>query len=335
LAHGNLRDGDAVVTSHGLIFYVVGYEHPEDRYHSILKYVPEELAEELGLDWVDIRWEMGGTNLYRPRELYSPGAYGSLIEAFRRSYPEYLLLSERLGRLLVTVPRRLIKEVYMPSRQLTKICRMGARDRFEERALELIGLLSQATGVPQGFFGVHGSISLGTSHEGSDVDLSIYGTSNFRRVKAALAELEEEGRLTLSRNNRVDAKRLNRGVFRGDRFVINATRRFSEIERRRRTYWPLGPVELECTCVSDEEAVFRPAIYKVSGCRPLGDDVLQLQGVSEMVSMIGRQRDLVRPGETMRARGVLEQVFEGDEAVHLRVFVGSALPGEYLDWVDP
>jgi hypothetical protein len=79
LAHGNLRDGDAVVTSHGLIFYVVGYEHPEDRYHAILKYVPENLAEELGLDWVDIRWEMGGTTLFRPRELYSPEAYGRLI----------------------------------------------------------------------------------------------------------------------------------------------------------------------------------------------------------------------------------------------------------------
>ncbi len=334
MAHGNLRDGDAVVTSHGLIFYVVGYEHPEDRYHAILKYVPENLAEELGLDWVDIRWEMGGTTLYRPMELYSPEAYRKLIEAFRRSYPEYLLLSERLGRWLVTVPRRLIKEAYMPSRQLTRIRRRGARDRFEENALELIGLLSQAAGVPHGFFGVHGSISLGTSHEGSDVDLSVYGASNFRKVKAALAELEE-GRLTLSKGDRVDAKRLNRGVFQGDRFVINATRRFSEIEKRRRVYKPLGPIELECTCVSDNEAVFRPAIYKVFKCRPLGDCGLQLQGVSEVVSMIGRQRDLVRPGETMRARGVLEQVFEGDEAVHLRVLVGSALPGEYLDWVDP
>ncbi|MDH5792854.1 MAG: hypothetical protein OEZ44_11800, partial [Candidatus Bathyarchaeota archaeon] len=67
----------------------------------------------------------------------------------------------------------------------------------------------------------------------------------------------------------------------------------------------------------------------------LGDSGPRLQGVSEVVSMIGRQRDLVRPGETMRARGVLEQVFEGDEAAHLRVVVGSALPGEYLDWVDP
>lgn len=335
MAHGNLRDGDAVVTSHGLIFYVVGYEHPEDRYHAILKYVPEDLAEELGLDWVEIRWEMGGTTLYRPRELYSPEAYGRLVEALRRFCPDYLFLSKRLGRWLVTVPRRFIKEVYIPSRQLTRIRRRGARDRFEERALEFIGLLSRASGMPQGFFGVHGSISLGTSHEGSDVDLSVYGASNFRRVKTALAKLEEEGVLTLSKGDRVDAKRLNRGVFQGDRFVINATRLFSEIERRRRTYQPLGPVELECTCISDVEAVFRPAVYRVSDCGPLGDGGPQLQGVSEVVSMIGRQRDLVRPGEVMRARGVLEQVFEWGEAVHIRVFVGSALPGEYLDWVDP
>jgi len=37
-----LRDGDAVVTVHGFIFYVFGYDHPGDRYHGFLKYVPEK-----------------------------------------------------------------------------------------------------------------------------------------------------------------------------------------------------------------------------------------------------------------------------------------------------
>jgi predicted nucleotidyltransferase len=271
LAYHNLRDGDAVVTSHGLVFYVVGYEHPGDRYHAILKYVPEGLAERLNLDWVNIRWNMRGTTLYRPRELYSPETYLRLVEAFRRSFPEYLLHSKQLGRWVVA---------------------------------------------------------------GSDIDLSVYGASHFREVKKALVKLESEGELDLHRVDRVDAKRLNRGVFRGERFMVNATRQFSEIERRRRAYRPIGPVEVECRCVSDERAVFRPAVYKVAGCEAIGDSEPIMHEVSEVVSMIGRHRYTVEAGETIRARGILEEVVEGACAWH-RVFVGSALPGEYLDWLGP
>lgn len=334
MAYHNLRDGDAVVTSHGLIFYVVGYEHPCERYHAILKYVPEGLAERLDLDWVDIRWNMGGTTLYRPKELYSPEAYLKLVEAFRRSFPEYLFHSDQLGRWVMTVPRGLVIGVYRPSRQLMRIARRGAEDRFEERALELIGLLSSATGITRGFFGVHGSISLGTSHEGSDIDLSVYGASHFREVRRALIKLESEGALELNREDRINAKRLNRGVFRGERFVVNATRRFSEIERRCLAPRPMGPVEVECKCVSDDGAVFRPAVYKVAGCEAVGDSEPLTHEVSEIVSMIGRHRYTVEAGETIRVRGVLEEVVEGPRAWH-RVFVGSALPGEYLDWLGP
>ena len=50
----SLRDGDAVVTVHGFIFYVFGYEHPGDRYHGFLKYVPEEHGATFDLDWLDV-----------------------------------------------------------------------------------------------------------------------------------------------------------------------------------------------------------------------------------------------------------------------------------------
>jgi len=267
MAYGNLRDGDAVVTDHGFVFYVFGYEHPCDRYYGFLKYVPEEHAGLFDLEWLDIRWVMRGTTLLRPRELYSPGSHRRLVEAFRRSFPEFLNFSDQLGRWMVTVPWSRISEVYKPSRQLTLLARRGASDPLEEDALALIELLSGAAGVPRGFFGIHGSISLGTHHEGSDIDISVYGASNFRRVKSALAGLEEGGLLSLKRGTRIDGKRLNRGSYRGKDFVVNATRRFSEIPRRRLLYRPLGTVEVECLCASAEESVFRPAIYEVEDCK--------------------------------------------------------------------
>jgi len=331
---GSLRDGDAVVTVDGLIFYVFGYEHPADRYHGFLKYVPEESAESFDVDWLDIRWRKGSTTLVRPRELYSPEAYPRLIESFRRSFPEYLHHSEQLDRWMITIPRDLIAEVYQPDQQLKKMMERGASDPLEEKALELIGLLSDASGLRTRFFGVHGSISLGTSHPGSDIDLSVYGSAQYRSVKQALTELEDRGLLRLSRGDRFERKRLNRGVFRGERFVVNATRLYSEIDAGQRRYAPLGGAEIECLCTSASESMFRPAVYAVQECSVIAGE-RRAGEASQVVSMIGTYRDAVAEGETLTAKGVLEEVSQEGLQRWYRVVVGSSAPGEFIDWTGP
>ncbi|UCH56888.1 MAG: hypothetical protein JSV18_05970 [Candidatus Bathyarchaeota archaeon] len=332
MAYHNLRDGDAVVTRHGLVFYVFGYQHPSDRYHGFLKYVPRELADGFDLDWVDITWEMGGTTLVRPRELYSPQVYQRLIEAFGEALPEYLDFSEQLQRLMIIIPKGLITRVYKPSRQLMLLKRRGPRDSLEEKALALLELLSDRAGIPPGFLGVHGSISLGIHQEGSDIDLTVYGVSNYRKAKKTLRELEQKGRIKLKRRDRIEAKRLNRGDFRGEDFIVNATRRFQEIDPEPRTYCPLGSVEVECRCVSARESMFRPAVYGVDECSAISGRDLRIPEISEVVSMIGMYRDAVREGERMRARGILEEVSTQTRR-WLRVVVGASYSGEYLDWL--
>ena len=330
MAHHNLRDGDAVVTTHGFVFYVFGYEHPRDRYHGVLKYVPEDHAPNFDLQWLPVTWRMRGTTLLRPTELYSPQGYTRLVEAFRSHYPDYAVRSEQLDRWMITIPRKLIADVHTPSRQLMLLKRRGPADTLEEKAVSLIELISEAAEIPQAYLGVHGSISLGTHHEGSDIDLAVYGTTNFRRAKEALIQLEARGSLGLKRGDRIDAKRLNRGVYRGVDFVVNATRRYSEMRTRPRTYRPMGPVEVECRCTSSRESVFRPAMYEVDGCRVSGGD-RSLPDITEIVSMIGMFRDVVAEGEVIRAKGMLEEVEESGRT-WLRVVVGAAHPGEYLDW---
>jgi predicted nucleotidyltransferase len=160
----------------------------------------------------------------------------------------------------------------------------------------------------------------------------VYGSSNFREVKRALVSLEAEGVLGLSRGDRLERKRLNRGTFEGERFVVNATRLFSEISRVQRRYRPLRPMGVECLCISADESMFRPAIYVVEGCRvESGEGVVP---VSKVVSMIGTYRDVMREGEVMSARGVLEEVSEDGWPTGFRVVVGSSGAGEYVDWVE-
>jgi predicted nucleotidyltransferase len=330
MAHHNLRDGDAVVTGHGFVFYVFGYEHPHDSYHGFLKYVPEEHAPNFDLEWLPLTWQMNGATLLRPTELYSPEGYPRLVEAFRTHYPDYVVRSEQLDRWMITIPRNLISIVHRPSRQLMILKRRGPSDPLEEKALALIALLSETAGIPQAHLGVHGSISLGTHHEGSDIDLAVYGAANFRKAKTALIHLENVGALKLKRGDRFDAKRLNRGLYKGEDFVINATRRYSEIRTRPRTYRPIGSIEVECRCSSARESVFRPAVYEVDGCREV-DGGRNLGEVTEVVSMVGMYRDVAAVGEAMRAKGMLEEIRENGERRH-RIVVGAAQLGEYLEW---
>ena len=322
-----LRDGDAVVTVHGFIFYIFGYQHPEGGYDVFLKYVPESYADEIGVEWLPVRWRRRGLTLLRPRMLYSPENYRLLIGSLRRSFPEYVRYSSTLNRYLLYVPEELIAEVYTPSRELHRLRGRGPGDELEAKALKLIGLLSEASGVSEGFFGIHGSIALGMHHEGSDIDVAVYGAENYRRVQRCLLRLEEAGLLELYRRSEVEVRRLNRGVFEGVPFVVNAVRRFSEIDWRPKTYRPLGVVEGEGRVAESPESVFRPAIYRVEGFNPLGGGV---EGpVVELASMIGEHRGLLKAGEDFRVRGVLEEVHCGGER-WLRVVVGSALEGEYL-----
>lgn len=333
MGHGNLRDGDAVVTEEGFVFYVFGYEHSPDRYHGFLRYVPERHKEHFDIEWLDLGWRMRGVKIVRPLEIYTPDTHSKIIEALRRAFPDYLQHSDQLGRWMITVPRGKIAEAYVPSRQLLGLIQSGAGSPLEEKMLDLIGALSKEARIPMGFFGVRGSISLGTSRPGSDIDIAIYGSSNHREAKSALLRLECEGLLDLKRGTRLDRKRLNKGVFRGKDFVVNATRRFSEIRGCPKGIRPLGPVELDCTCASADEAMFRPAIYGVEDCEAIDGTDAALDEVSQVVSMIGTYRDVVEEGERFRARGVLEEVLDETGMWH-RVIVGSGRPGEYLEWPD-
>ena len=179
--------------------------------------------------------------------------------------------------------------------------------------------------------GVHGSISLGTHQEGSDIDLSVYGARNYAAMKEALLSLEAQGLYTLKRDDRIDAKRLNRGLYEGIDVVVNATRKFSEIDGEKRSYRPLGVAELEAICTSSREAPFRPASYMVSDPHTLSPSHVRDAEVTEVVSMIGMYRDVVEPGETIRARGVLEEV-SASGGSWVRLVVGSGRSGEYIDW---
>jgi len=153
-------DCDAIVTTHGFIFYVVGYEHPKDRATCNLKYIPIDYAKLFKLEWLDQVWCFKGKKLVRPRVLFSPEVYKSVIKTMREYFPEYVHYSTHLRKHVISVPKLLIEEVYRPSESLKRILRKKDRDSLESRVVELITELSRESKVSIKSFGVSGSISL-------------------------------------------------------------------------------------------------------------------------------------------------------------------------------
>ena len=320
-------DGDILVTKEGFIFYAFGYCHPPGRVISFLKYVPEEFAYLFNIEWLDYEWVYSGKRYLRPRQLYSPGVFSEIIRAFKRSFPQYLYYHETLKRYLISVPLASIRELYTPRSALRRLLEKDHRDPLEDKALRLIRMLSSSSGVAPDFFGVHGSICLGMHNERSDIDIAVYGASNYRRVLRAIQHLETEGAVKLLRGTSVEALRGNTGMFEGTRFVVNAVRLDAEIKCSDSIYRPRGEVVVECLVEDDSECVFRPAIYRVTDCVLLKGQ-FDAKSLKEVVSMIGLYRCVARKGDRIVVRGMLEEVI-GEEK-YFRVVVGSGLSREYI-----
>ena len=323
------RDCDALVTKHGFIFYVVGYEHHPGRAICNLKYIPEDYARYFNLEWLDQTWRFKGRRLVRPKVLFSHETYRVVVEALRSHFPEYVYYSKRLGKYLVSVPEHLIEEVYRPDESLARLLRKAGRDELENKAVELVLALSERSGVSLENFGVSGSISLGMHGRFSDIDVIVYGARNYLKVLEALRLLEEEGRLSLSRDTPLDRVRLNRGRYGGVRFNVNAVRAFSEIPSTSIPYVPVSPVKAVCKVIDDSESMFRPAVYGVEVVEVLEGELDNPAKVSRVVSMIGLHRMIARAGDEIVVKGVLERAaLRGGE--DYRIFVGSGLQREYI-----
>jgi len=330
------RDGDAALTQDGLILYTFGYEHPEGRFISFLKYVPSRLRSWFRLRFLRRTWRLNGLELYRPERLYTAENYQAILHGLREHLPHYVYFCPYRRREVVAPPRRVVRRIYAPDDGLRRLLRMRNRDWLQELALELVHLLSSESNVPISDFGVHGSISLGMHTSNSDIDLVVYGAKNFRRVEWAVSRLVEDGLLTYVFKRRFDQVRRNRGRFKGRLFSYGAVRKPEEIRHEYGEYrfQPIQPVQFTCQVTDDSEAMFRPAIYRISNFHPLNASS-NLPGEMtpvRVVSMIGLYRNVARRGEWVEVSGVLERVEAVDgRETFFQVVVGTGYhSGEYV-----
>jgi predicted nucleotidyltransferase len=200
----------------------------------------------------------------------------------------------------------------LPNQQLKSLLVRKRRSNLQKLAQELVKTISNASNVSIEDFGVHGSIALNTETAQSDIDLTVYGAQNFRRVKSTVRELSQEGVLQYAFNDKLDKIKNQHGRFKGRRFIYNAVRKFEEITTQYgdNQYSVIEPIRFKCTIIDDDEAMFRPAVYRINGYLPLNEQSRLERGnqPSIVTSMIGAYRNVARKGDLVEVSGVLERV---------------------------
>jgi len=330
-------DGDVFVTRENFVFYVFGYEHPNDRVLSFLKYVPSKLKPYFPLRFLKQSWKLGSIELVRAEKLYTAENFQRLIETFRRRFPQYVYFCPFRGKDVISVPLRLVETVCVPRECLQRLSERKRKDGLQKLALELTSLLSTESGVPLEDFGIHGSIALNMHTVKSDIDLVVYGSRNFRSLEGTVDKLVEEGTLKYVFTKRLDRMRKHRGRYKDKRFVYNAVRKTEEIEFKYGDYkyFPVKPVTFSCEVVDDSEAMFRPAVYQIANYQPL-DSASRLgknEAPARVVSMIGYYRNVARRGDRVKVSGMLERVekVETGETYH-QVVIGSGIREDEHIW---
>jgi len=331
------RDGDTFLTSEGFVFYVFGYEHPPRRVFSFLKYIPRGVSSLFPVRYLKKSWKLGDVELLRAERLYTAQNYKRLMETLRKRFPKYVYFCPFRMKEVISVPLSSIEKVFVPKECLERLVWSKKKDGLQRLALELVSFLSEQSGVEFEDFGIHGSIALNMHTPKSDIDFVVYGSESFRRVEKTIDKLVADGELSRVFTNRIDRVRRHRGRYKGKIFVYNAVRKMGEIHVRygEYSYEPVRPVAFECTVVNDEEAMFRPAIYKILDYHP-SDEASELPKEKkpvEVVSMIGCYRNVARRGGRIRVSGTLEKVENVETGrVHHQVVVGTGEREEEYIW---
>ncbi len=334
-------DGDTFVTKDGFIMNTFGYEHPDDRVFAFLKYIPAEYKSLFDVQMLTRTWKFGTnplTNqLFRAEKLYTAKNYQTFIEAFRKKFPDYIFYDKTRGKELITAPLEKIEQVFVPKDRLVWLQNLKKTDELQTKALQLIDLVSQESGVPKSDLGIHGSIALEMHSPESDMDFVVYGTKNFRLVEDAIQRLVNEAKLTYIAGNRIEAARKFVGKYQGKIWMYNATKKPEEITTKYGdyTYTPLAPLRFTATVCDDTQTMYRPAIYKISNYVPQDDQSeIDLEQIpTYVISNIGCYRNVARAGQQIKVAGTLEkaQSTRNDSSFY-QVVVGTATSEEEYIW---
>jgi hypothetical protein len=322
------RIRDFIETKDGLIFSVVSYYHPSDRYLAFLRYYPSE----------------DGEREFRGRRYKKVPSTGDSFRFLQENFPDHIFYSEVTKSGLQCVPVESVSKIYYPWRRLGEI--LGKpRSPYEKKVAKLSEIFAE---IPKGKKGITGSALVGLHRETSDIDFVIYGTENHQRAREILREAIGSGvARELSHEEWMSAykkrfpkgkilsldeflwhekRKFHKGVIDGTIFDILLVRDYEEITEKYsdKKFNRRGKVTVTCAVRDSSFAFDSPALYQVH-CR---------NQIKEVASYTHTYAGQAFRGEKIEVRGYLEEV-EGKEN-YQRIVVGTTreAEGEYIKVIE-
>ncbi len=343
------RDRDFLETYEGMFFCVVGNVHPNDRVISYLKYIPSDF----GLWGIERKYS-------RILKSYTALSVKEVLNFLKSNFPRYVSGLNSMSLEMIAVPVDSIKTHFKPELRLRKLYGEPVEhlDVLERRTIELVNLLSEASGIPVECFGVTGSILLKIHNPSfSDVDLTVYARGNASKIKDALAELKRDGTIRWLNGGEFDrwvydkarqyglslkdaweiCRRVwNRGIYAGTEFSVHPVKVEEDLSERYGdfVYRPTGGLaKIKAIIVNVGDSYFMPAVYKLSNVEFLSGPAVE--DLTELTAYEGFYAGVFEAGEVVEALGKLETVFDcrSGETYH-RLVVGS-FEAECKDYIKP
>jgi len=326
-----------IETRNNLVFDVKGLVHPPGKVIAFPRFIPSPT----------------GTRKTR-RGLY--GKVYNLAERFKylqENMPNLIVHDPVFDENLCEVPHTSIARHYKPAEGLRKLRFSLKLTELETKALRFAESLKEAAGIPWNAIGISGSVLVGLSTSGSDIDPIVYGTGNARKAYVALEKLlKTQGSGLTPYNNeelqtlfefrskdtemsfedfaRVESRKAFQGKFDGVDYFVRFMKDWREIneEYGDMCYKNSGYSRITARVKDDSEALFTPCVYTLDNVKVVEGS--RLEPISEIASFRGRFCQQARTGETVVAQGKIEQVINKKQNTwHYRMIIGNK-PSDYM-----
>ncbi len=345
------RDRDYLRTLDNLFFTVIGNVHPKDRVLAYVKYLPNPRG----------KWGRVGKRYARSVRYYSAANIMETVGFLRKRYPQYVYSFEPLKISFSSVPHERIAEHYRPEERLEGMQHAKHLDSLEKKAIRLASFLSERSGVPTERLGVTGSILINVHTSFSDIDLTVYGRQESRRIRELLLSLYKKRNsqirrfsgnllstwckeqssvhpLNLKEARNLYSRMWNKAVFRNTPFSIHPIKTEQEVTEQfgEEFYEPVGVVEIRARVVDAADSSFLPGTYFVTDVQ--FESRHQFGNIERVVTYEGLYGDIASEGDVIFVRGKLEEVFDASRRLkYSRILVGSpeARASDFIRMVTP
>jgi len=331
------REGDLIQTGNNVIFDVKGLVHPPGKVIAFPRFIPSPT----------------GTRKTR-KGLY--GKVYNLAERFKylqENMPTLIVHDPVFDENLCEVPDASVTRHYKPVEGLKKLRFSRKLTELETKALRFAETLIEAAVIPGSAVGISGSVLVGLSTSGSDIDPTVYGTDNARKAYAALEKLLKTGgsgfkpysieelqtlfefrskdtEMSFEEFAQVESRKAFQGKFGGVDYFVRFMKDWHEIneEYGDLCYKNSGYSKISAIVKDDSEALFTPCTYQVENVEVV--DGSRLKPISEIVSFRGRFCQQARIGEAVVAQGKIEHVINKKQNTeHYRMIIGNK-PSDYM-----